>query len=135
MEEFQILSNFNSFMISNALYLAGVSFLIWVTFRAGLRIYDNGAPILHKILVSIFGLGVVFNGLQINAFLQVTWENTAYALSQLDNISGNAQSFVDFLGVTEPAQFSLIPANPIFIVWWLAVVAMMLLPVWVKKDS
>ena len=54
MEEFQILSNFNSFMISNALYLAGVSFLIWVTFRAGLRIYDDGAPILHKILVSKF---------------------------------------------------------------------------------
>ena len=100
MDEFQLYSNFNSFMISNALYLAGVSFLIWVTFRAGLRIYDHGAPILNKILVSIFGIGVVYNGLTINAFLQVTWENTAYALSKLDSISENAQSFVDFIDVS-----------------------------------
>ena len=133
MDEFQLYSNFNSFMISNALYLAGVSFLIWVTFRAGLRIYDHGAPILNKILVSIFGIGVVYNGLTVNAFLQVSWENTAYALSKLDNISENAQSFVDFIDVSSPHVFSLIPANPFFIVWWVAVLLMMLLPVWIKK--
>ena len=117
----------------SALYLAGVSFLIWVTFRAGLRIYDHGAPILNKILVSIFGIGVVYNGLTINAFLQVTWENTAYALSKLDSISENAQSFVDFIDVSSAPVFSLIPANPFFIVWWVAVLLMMLLPVWIKK--
>ena len=92
MDEFQLYSNFNSFMISNALYLAGVSFLIWVTFRAGLRIYDHGAPILNKILVSIFGIGVVYNGLTVNAFLHVCGENTAYALIKLDNISENTDN-------------------------------------------
>ena len=134
MDEFQLLSIFNSFMISNALFTVGVFFLIWVTFRAGLRIYDNGGPLLNKILVSLFGLGVVFTGLQVGGFLQANWEGTAYALGQLDSISESSQGFVDFLNVSSPPQFSLIPANPIMIVWWIVVVMMMLLPVWVKKN-
>ena len=133
MGEYEIYSLFNTFLISNAIFFAGNAFLLWVAFRASLRTQENGGNLLTKILVSLFGLGIVYLNLQNLGFLQVNWESTAYALSQLENISANAQRFVDFLNVTEAPTFSLIPANPIFQVWWLVVIAMLLLPFWMKN--
>ena len=135
MGEYEIYSLFNTFLISNAIFCAGNAFLLWVAFRASLRTQENGGNLLTKILVSLFGLGIVYLNLQNLGFLQVNWESTAYALSQLENISANAQRFVDFLNVTEAPTFSLIPANPIFQVWWLVVIAMLLLPVWMKNKD
>ena len=136
MTEYELISLFNSFLVSNAIYFVGNVVLLWVALRASLRINENGGNLLTKSLVSLFGLGIVFLSLQQGGFLQVNWESTAYALSQLDSISANSQRFVDFLNVTEPPTFSMIPANPIFIVWWLVVLAMLLLPVWTpKKDK
>jgi hypothetical protein len=85
--------------------------------------------------VSLFGLGIVFLNLQNLGFLQINWESTAFALSQLDTISDSGQRFVDFLNITEAPTYSLIPTNPIFQVWWLVVIAMLLLPVWMKKED
>tara|TARA_B100001758_G_C17866639_1_gene331736 strand:+ start:104 stop:514 length:411 start_codon:yes stop_codon:yes gene_type:complete len=135
MSEFEIQSLFNSFLISNALFFAGNVFLLWVAFRASLGIRDNGGNLLSKVLVSLFGLGIVYLNLQNGGFLQVNWESTAYALGQLDTLTENGQRFVDFLNITEPPTFSLIPSNPIFIVWWIVVTAMILLPIWVKKEN
>jgi hypothetical protein len=136
MTEYELISLFNSFLVSNAIYFVGNVILLWVALRASLRINENGGNLLTKSLVSLFGLGIVFLSLQQGGFLQVNWESTVYALSQLDSISANSQRFVDFLNVTEPPTFSMIPANPIFIVWWLVVLAMLLLPVWMpKKDK
>ena len=135
MGEYEIYSLFNTFLISNAIFFAGNAFLLWVAFRASLRTQENGGNLLTKILVSLFGLGIVYLNLQNLGFLQVNWESTAYALSQLENISANAQRFVDFLNVTEAPTFSLIPTNPIFHVWWLVVIAMLLLPVWMKNKD
>ncbi len=136
MTEYELISLFNSFLVSNAIYFVGNVVLLWVALRASLRINENGGNLLTKSLVSLFGLGIVFLSLQQGGFLQVNWESTVYALSQLDSISANSQRFVDFLNVTEPPTFSMIPANPIFIVWWLVVLAMLLLPVWMpKKDK
>jgi len=136
MTEYELISLFNSFLVSNAIYFVGNVILLWVALRASLRINENGGNLLTKSLVSLFGLGIVFLSLQQGGFLQVNWESTVYALSQLDSISANSQRFVDFLNVTEPPTLSMIPANPIFIVWWLVVLAMLLLPVWMpKKDK
>ena len=96
MSEFELHSLFNTFLISNAIFFAGNAFLLWVAFRASLGVRDNGGNMLTKILVSLFGLGIVFVSLQNGGFLQVNWESTAYALSQLENISANSQRFVDF---------------------------------------
>ena len=133
MTEYELISLFNSFLVSNAIYFVGNVILLWVALRASLRINENGGNLLTKSLVSLFGLGIVFLSLQQGGFLQVNWESTVYALSQLDSISANSQRFVDFLNVTEPPTFSMIPANPIFIVWWLVVLAMLLLPVWMPS--
>ena len=135
MNEYEIMNLFNTFWVSNGLFFVGNAFLLWVAFRATIGVRDNGGGLLTKILVSLFGLGIVFLNLQNLGFLQVNWESTAFALSQLDNISENSQRFVDFLNITEAPEYSLVPANPIFIVWWIVVTAMIILPIWMKKEN
>ena len=50
MTEMEILNQFNTFMISNAIYLAAGFFILWVAFRMVVNIQsDPGAPILNKV--------------------------------------------------------------------------------------
>ena len=135
MTEYQIMNSFNMFMISNAMFQRGVFILLWITLRWVRAIYTNGAELIEKILCSVFGLGTVFNGLMVSGFFYANWEGTSYALSQLGSLSPTAQSFVDYLPVDTLPEVSLIPWNPIMIVWWLAVIVAILYPVWNKKAS
>ena len=131
MEMFQIYTTLTGFLISNAVYQAGVFFLLWVAFRAANPTRADGAGIFNKILVSLFSLGIVFNGLNTGAILMVTLENTAYSLSQLENISATAQSFVDTWGTGAVAEGGLL-SNPINVGWWTVVTVMLMGRVWTK---
>ena len=95
--------------------------------------YDQGANLPTKIISSLFGLGIVYSGLQISGFFSINWRSASYSLGQLDNLSPHAKRFVDFLPISEPPQFSLIPWDPITGVWWIVVVIALLAPIWVKK--
>ena len=97
MTEYQLISNFNLFLISNAMFQLGVFVLLWAALRGSLRIYDQEANIATKIISSLFGLGIVYNGLMVSGFFFVNWQSTSYALSQLESISSSAQRFVDVL--------------------------------------
>ena len=134
MTENEIMMGFYSFLISNAIFQVGGLFLLWVGFRATLRIYDEGAPMLNKVLVTLFALGIVFINLQTIGFLDITWQSVVNELAELDNLSSSGQSFVEFLGTGE-TTFNLIPNNPVFAVFWLVVTIMLLAPIWVKKQS
>ena len=131
MEMFQIYTTLTGFLISNAVYQAGVFFLLWVAFRAANQTRAEGAGVFNKILVSLFSLGIVFNGLNTGAILMVTLENTAYSLSQLENISATAQSFVDTWGTGAVAEGGLL-SNPINVGWWTVVTVMLMGRVWTK---
>ena len=131
MEMFQIYTTLTGFLISNAVYQAGVFFLLWVAFRAANQTRAEGAGIFNKILVSLFSLGIVFNGLNTGAILMVTLENTAYSLSQLENISATAQSFVDTWGTGAVAEGGLL-SNPVNVGWWTVVTVMLMGRVWTK---
>ena len=81
MDEYQIWSNMNSGLISNAIYFAGIAFLLWVAFRAANQMRAEDAGILNKTLVSLFSLGIIFNGLFTGAIAFQIIEGTAYSLS------------------------------------------------------
>ena len=116
MTEMEIMSQFNTFLISNAIYLAAGFFILWVAFRMVVNIQaDPSAPMLNKVLATLFGLGSVYFLLQVNGFLYSNWQGTVNELAELDNLSNEAQQFVDFVGVGD-SSFSLIPADPIFAV-------------------
>ena len=69
MDEFQLWSTMNGGLMANAVYQAGVFFLLWVAFRAANQVRAEDADIISKSLVSLFSLGIIFNGLTVGAIL------------------------------------------------------------------
>ena len=134
MTEFQIISQFNAFLISNAIYLAVFTFLLWMAFRGVIRLYENGGNLLNKILSSLFSITVVYFNLQTLGFLTANWYGTAYSLSQLDDLSPAAQSFVDFVDGGSLDAFSLIPADPVAVVFFVVVLISLLVPTWTAPE-
>nr|GIR51367.1 MAG: hypothetical protein CM15mP61_00760 [Gammaproteobacteria bacterium] len=70
MTEMEIINQFNTFLISNSIYLAAGFFILWVAFRMVVNVQsDPGTPMLNKVLATLFGLGSVYYNLQTNRFL------------------------------------------------------------------
>ena len=131
MEEFQLWSVLNSGLISNAIYQAGIFFILWVAFRAANQL-TNEDSILKKILLSLFSAGIIFNGLTVSAVLSNVLQNTAYGLSEIGAVSVGATSFISNWGVEGVPEMSLI-SNPIMAGWWLVVAIMLFGRIWQKK--
>ena len=134
MSEYEIWSVMNSGLIANAIYGASVFFILWVAFRAANQVRAEGRNVLIKSLVTLFGLGVILNGLVVSSILESLLQNTAYSLSQLDSISAASQSFVDFYGTGAAAEAgNIFGANPIMLVWWLVVTIIIMGRIWTKN--
>lgn len=133
MDEYQIWSTMNSGLISNAIYLAGVAFLLWVAFRAANQTRAEDAGLLNKTLVSLFSLGIIFNGLFTGAILINLLEGTAYSLAQLESLSAFSQAFVDAydVGAPEPGT-NIFTANPVNTGWWIVITIMIFGRIWTK---
>tara|TARA_B100002019_G_scaffold77856_1_gene67191 strand:+ start:1626 stop:2003 length:378 start_codon:yes stop_codon:yes gene_type:complete len=124
----------NSGLIANAIYGASVFFILWVAFRAANQVRSEGSNVVIKSLVTLFGLGVILNGLVVSSILENLLQNTAYSLSQLDSISAASQSFVDFYGTGAAAEAgNIFGANPIMLVWWLVVTIIIMGRIWTKN--
>lgn len=135
MDEYQILALFNSSLISNAIYLASFVFLLWMAFRGVNRITDMGANVVQKVLSSLFSLSVVYFNLFIFGLLNNLQQTTAYNLAQLETISPASQQLVDFFGGgSELPEFSLIPADPIAIIFFLVILISLLVPTWMAPE-
>ena len=134
MSEYEIWSVMNSGLIANAIYGASVFFILWVAFRAANQVRAEGSNVVIKSLVTLFGLGVILNGLVVSSILENLLQNTAYSLSQLDSISASSQSFVDFYGTGAAAEAgNIFGANPIMLVWWLVVTIIIMGRIWTKN--
>ena len=134
MTEMEIINQFNVFLISNSVYLAAGAFLIWVAFRMVVNVQsDPGTPMLNKVLATLFGLGVVYYNLQTVGFLYANWQGTVNQLAEVDNLTSEAQQFVDFVGVGD-SSFSLIPADPIFAIWYLVILGIIVGGIWIKRS-
>jgi len=139
MNEHQIFQSLNIALISNAIYTCGVFFLIWVSFRAARSARDENATVIPKVLVSLFGLGVVFNGLLLGGFLRLNMASAAGQLQAMkaagEKLSGTAEVFLTIPMVTHAdPKFSMVP-DPIMFIWWAVVVLLILGITWlpVKK--
>jgi hypothetical protein len=134
MNEFEVWSVLTSFMISNAIYTAAVFFMVWVAFRAANQVAAENANTLTKILVSLFALGIIFNGLTVSGNLMLNLESTALSLQMVGTENPNALRFIaSYGGGGEPA-FSFI-SNPINAAWWAVVTVMILGKVWLKNGD
>ena len=134
MTEVEIFAALTNSMIASGLFVATATFLLWVAFRGVLRIQDQGATTLQKVFSTLFSLGIVYLNLFQWSFVQGNWQNAASSLSELGEISSRGQRIIDFAGGTE-VNPSLIPADPIFAVWWLVVIIMLMAGIWMKPQN
>tara|TARA_B100001057_G_scaffold437154_1_gene468764 strand:+ start:424 stop:828 length:405 start_codon:yes stop_codon:yes gene_type:complete len=134
MNEYEIWSLNNSGLIGNAMYIAGIVFLLWVALRAANQVRTENSNVSVKILVSLFSLGIIYNGLFTGAVLINTVEGTAYLLSQLDSINAFSQSFVDAFNTGNPeAGINIFTSNPINTAWWAVITLMIFGRIWTKN--
>ncbi|MGB0315322.1 MAG: hypothetical protein ACPHS9_05945 [Parvibaculales bacterium] len=139
MTEFEIfaLSSMNS--SSTGAYQIAMAFSIWVAFRAanltGQQYADN---IIAKTAATVFGLATLFYFNMTYAFWSFNQAATSYRLAELKesggDISSMASAFVTQTGATTtPPTFSLVPGDPIIIALELAILTMILYPIWGPK--
>ena len=85
MKEVEIFQSLNLALISNAIYTLAIYFLLWVSLRTArlAREGEERSGILPKILVSLFGLGVIYKGLLLGAFLRLNLSSSAKNLEGL----------------------------------------------------
>ena len=138
MEETQVWSLFAMQNVGISIYFVGMMFLVWVAFRVSKGISEGTNNIFTKVVGSVFGLGVVFFGLQVNAIGDYVGGSAAYSLSQLKSsgieVSPMAENFIAMNGAGSAPEFSIYP-GVIGVIWWLSVLIIILFPIWGPKSS
>ena len=106
-----------------------------MAFRGVNRITDMGANVVQKVLSSLFSLSVVYFNLFVLGLLNNLQQTTAYNLAQLETISPGSQQLVDFFGGgAELPEFTLIPADPIAIIFFTVILISLLVPTWMAPE-
>jgi hypothetical protein len=124
MSELDMWNILAGFMSGNAVWFLAYVVATWLGFRMTSNIYMNGgAPIIGKILVSLYCLSV-------SAFMCTLMVKDVAAglnmVGQTGELSGAAQAFIE--------QASNAPSmNPIQMVFVASIILMQLLQVWMKK--
>ncbi len=129
MNEMAIWNGMNTAFISNAIFFAACSFLIWVGFRFTSRIYyDGDVNLLGKIFTTLFCLSIAVFTLVTMAQGQniaFGYANAFSSLSEVQDISSNAENFVAMAD------------GKLGIVQWVflgSIVVMQMTQIWVKKS-
>ena len=137
MDEYQVWMLLAVQFMGAAIFFAATAFLIWVAFRVSKSVNETGGNIVFKLVGTVFGLGVVYNGLVLGGFMSNAFQSTAYSLGQLKESGGElsalAEGFIASNGADLP-EFSIMP-GVIGGIWWLSVLAIILLPIWGPKAS
>lgn len=120
-----------SIMGINALFLIALFILLWMMFRGVTNANLHGANTFGKVLHSVISLCVV-------AFISSTFSNIgsvfnnwALAASESgEELTGGMQQFVDQMGATQYSSGGLFPADPLSIVFVLAILVGLIGGMW-----
>lgn len=131
--EFEVWNLFWLASLANAAWMAGLAFLIWVTFRAANMVGESD-NIFSKAVVTVFCLVIDY---QVNFTLAaVEWANNgvaeafAFMQSSGTEISEGAQRFVEYWSPGTP--FNLIP-DVVGGLLVLTILLMQMSSIWMKK--
>ena len=131
MEMAQISQTYISIIQMNGLFFIGNVVLLWMMFRGVTNANLYGANTFGKVMHSVISICVVaFNA---NTYGNVTSavNNWAYAASQSsEELTGGMQQFVDNMGATGYSSGSLIPSDPLGIVFFAAILIALIGGMW-----
>jgi hypothetical protein len=123
--------SFIGLMQLSGLFLIAYSILLWMMFRGVSNAYIYGANTFGKVLHSVISLCVVSFVSGTYAFTSSLLNNWALALSESgEELNGSLQNFVDVTGATQYTSPGLIPADPVGIVFILAILVGLIGGMW-----
>ena len=135
MDQYQTLTLLQLAMIQNALFSMGVFFLLWVAFRFAVRINGTQGTMLAKVLVSGFGLLVIWQGMLVFATRIFSLNSATKSLQSIkasgQALSVQADAFLGspFASKASGVQFQLF-SEPVSSIFWLICVVMLLTVIW-----
>ena len=142
MDQYQTLSYMQLALNTNAVYTVGTLFILWVAFRFAGRLREGESNVVGKVLTSIFGLMIIWQGL-------VLFGNRNFAIStataSLKSIKASGQA----LGtqaeglLNHPMMMKVAENNHQFrlfndiptVIFWLVVTLMLLGTIWMPVKS
>ena len=123
--------SFIGLMQLSGLFLIAYSILLWMMFRGVSNAYIYGVNTFGKVLHSVISLCVVSFVSGTYAFTSSLVNNWALALSESgEELNGSLQNFVDVTGATQYTSPGLIPADPVGIVFILAILVGLIGGMW-----
>ena len=135
MEEISILNTFATARIGNGIGVIALILFGWLALRYANAVRENGdATIIHKVLGSVFALAGGFAGYNWSIEMQNWYVGAANALENLKasgtEISSGSEGFVaqyagDYVSV----------ADPVALIFWIVVIATVLMSLWMPKSS
>ena len=132
MEIMQIQESYIGIMQIFATMLLGNIILLWMLFRGVSNAYLYGVNTFAKVIHSVMSLCVVafLSGMYAN--IAATVNNWAYALASqtTEELPGGLVMFVERTGATEYTNPSLIPSDPIGLVFMIAIVVGLIAGMW-----
>ena len=123
--------SFIGLMQLSGLFLIAYFILLWMMFRGVSNAYIYGANTFGKVLHSVISLCVVTFVSGTYAFTSSLLNNWALALSESgEELNGSLQNFVDGMGATLYTTPGLIPADPVGIVFIIAILVGLIGGMW-----
>ncbi len=123
--------SFIGLMQLSGLFLIAYFILLWMMFRGVSNAHIYGANTFGKVLHTVISLCVVSFVSGTYSFIASLLNNWALSLSESgEELNGSLQNFVDVTGATQYISPGLIPADPVGIVFILAILVGLIGGMW-----
>tara|TARA_B100000609_G_C17101770_1_gene374952 strand:- start:262 stop:681 length:420 start_codon:yes stop_codon:yes gene_type:complete len=123
--------SFIGLMQLSGLFLIAYFILLWMMFRGVSNAHIYGVNTFGKVLHTVISLCVVSFVSGTYSFIASLLNNWALSLSESgEELNGSLQNFVDVTGATQYISPGLIPADPIGIVFILAILVGLIGGMW-----
>ncbi|MDA9595274.1 hypothetical protein N9S29_02100 [SAR86 cluster bacterium] len=136
MEQIALLNeSYTALLGVSGIFFIGNILLLWMMFRGVTNANLHGVNTFGKVMHSIISLCVVAFNMGTYGNVAMTMNNWAFAISETgEELTGGLQQFVDSMGATEYVSASLIPTDPLGIVFYLAILVGLIGGMWAAPE-
>ena len=136
MEQIALLNeSYTALLGVSGIFFIGNILLLWMMFRGVTNANLYGVNTFGKVMHSIISLCVVAFNMGTYGNVAMTMNNWAFAVSETgEELTGGLQQFVDSMGATEYVSASLIPTDPLGIVFYLAILVGLIGGMWAAPE-
>ena len=136
MEQIALLNeSYTALLGVSGIFFIGNILLLWMMFRGVTNANLYGVNTFGKVMHSIISLCVVAFNMGTYGNIAMTMNNWAFAVSETgEELTGGLQQFVDSMGATEYVSASLIPTDPLGIVFYLAILIGLIGGMWAAPE-